>query len=287
MNGENQTIKLHDGRILAFAEYGDLKGKPVMYFHGWPVSHLGAQKYGPLAKKLHIRIIAPDRPGYGLSDFQNDRRLLDWPDDVVALADYLKIKKFAVMGVSGGGPYAAVCGYKIPERITKLGIVVGLGPLISKHSLDGMMWVSKVGWANYGKHASVRKFAAMLQFLNARYGFGLGLHRFLFGAKADRKVYQDAAFRNNMRDNFREAFRQGYEGPELDLKLYTTDWGFDVSDIKARTFLWYGEDDENVSINMANYYHSYVRGSRLTVYPGEGHLISVTHAEEIFITLAS
>ena len=287
MSGEIQTIKLRDGRRLAYAEYGDPAGKPVMYFHGWPVSHLGAQKYGPLAKKLGIRIIAPDRPGFGLSDYQKDRTLLDWPDDVVALADFLKIKKFVAMGVSGGGPYAAACGYKIPDRITKLGIVVGLGPLVNKHSLDGMMWMSKVGWANYGKHASVRRFAALLQFLNARYGFGLGLHRFLFGAKADRKVYQDASIRKNMRDNFREAFWQGYLGPELDLKLYTTDWGFHVRDIKAKTFLWYGQEDRNVSINMANYYAKRIRGSKLTVYPGEGHFLSLLHMGEILRTLAS
>ncbi len=286
MDSASRTIKLKDGRVLGFAEYGDPKGKPLFYFHGWPASRLGAEKYHVLAKKLHVRIIAPDRPGYGLSDFQKDRTFLDWPDDVVALADYLKIKKFSVMGVSGGGPYAAVCAYKIPQRITKTGIVVGLAPIYSRKALDGMMWMAKIGWMHYGKFGVIRSISSMLQYLNARWGPSWGLYRYLFGAKADRKMYRDPAIRRAAKKIFQEAFRQGYKGPELDLKLYTTAWGFTLRDIVKKMYLWYGADDQNVSLNMGKYYAREIPKSRLIIYPGEGHLISITHAEKIFKTLS-
>src|SRR3990170_989632 len=94
MSDQEKQIHLNDGRKLGFAQYGDLKGKPVFYFHGWPASRLSAKIYDDLAKKLYVRIISPDRPGFGLSDYKKDRTLLDWPDDVLALADFLKIKKF-------------------------------------------------------------------------------------------------------------------------------------------------------------------------------------------------
>ncbi len=58
------------------------------------------------ARKTDIRLIGIDRPGMGRSQFQKRRCLLDWPDDVMELADYLGIERFAVLGVSGGGPYA-------------------------------------------------------------------------------------------------------------------------------------------------------------------------------------
>ena len=125
----DRIIKLKDGRKLGFCEYGDPKGKPIFYFHGWPASRLSGSETDKAAKKLKIRVISPDRPGFGLSDYKEDRTLLGWADDVLELADQLKIKKFAVMGVSGGGPYSAVCAYKIPERVTKAGIVVGLAPV--------------------------------------------------------------------------------------------------------------------------------------------------------------
>jgi len=286
MIGKVSTIACQHGRILGFSQYGDPKGKPLFYFHGWPASRLSAEIYHQLGEKLHIRIIAPDRPGYGLSDFQEKRTLLDWPDDVLAIADYLRLKKFAVMGVSGGGPYAAVCAYKIPKRITRTGIVVGLSPIYGKEVLDGMMWISKIGWENFGKYPLLRKSSAMLQLLNTRYGPSLGLHRFLFGSKEDKKLNNKRAMRQRTRQTMVEAFRKGYKGPELDLKLYTTDWGFDLKDICGNVFLWYGADDKNVSLNMGKYYKEKIFNSTLKIYSGEGHLISFTHAEDILRTLS-
>src|SRR3989344_8459465 len=104
---ENCTFKLRDGRILGYAEYGDPEGKPVFFFHGWPGARFSGKETDEAGKKSGVRIISTDRPGIGLSTYKKDRKLLDWPDDVAQLADYLKIKKFSLMGVSGGGPYAA------------------------------------------------------------------------------------------------------------------------------------------------------------------------------------
>ena len=87
----NKQIKLKDGRMLAYVEYGAPEGKPVVYFHGFP----GTRLDWPLvdvddsATELKARIIAVDRPGTGLSDFKPDRKILDWPDDVTELADAL------------------------------------------------------------------------------------------------------------------------------------------------------------------------------------------------------
>lgn len=279
------AIKLRDSRVLGYTTYGDPKGKPIFYFHGWPTSRLQAGVMDDVAKKLHVKIISIDRPGYGLSDFKKDRLLLDWPDDVIELANRLKIGKFAVMGVSGGGPYAACCAYKIPERLTKVGIVVGLAPTTVHGLLDGTSLLSMVGWANYAKYPWLRTFAALLHYTNAKYGSGFGLYRFFFGSKSDKKIYFDPKTRQTSRINYQEAFRNGYKGVELDLKLYTHNWGFNLKDIKTKVYLWYGEDDKNVPVKMGKYYASQIKNSKLIIYPGEGHLISRTHAEEIIKAL--
>lgn len=285
MTGRTDTIKLRDGRVLGFSQYGDLEGKSLFYFHGWPASRLSAEIYDRVGKKLHIRIIAPDRPGFGLSDFQRNRTLLDWPDDVVAIANFLRLRTFAIVGVSGGGPYAAVCAYKIPNRITRVGIVVGLSPVYGREAFDGTMWASRMSWSHYGRYPWLRTCSTVFQFLNTRYGPSLGLHRFLFGSRADRALNEDSKLRERTKRTTREAFRTGFRGPELDLKLYTSDWGFDLGHIRKRVVLWYGADDKNVSLNMGKYYHKKIPNSTLTVYPGGGHLISITHAEEILKTL--
>jgi pimeloyl-ACP methyl ester carboxylesterase len=286
MDLSNQTIKLKDGRTLGFAEYGDKKGKPVIYLHGWPATRLNAAIYDSLANKLHVHVIAPDRPGFGLSDFKKDRKMLDWPDDIIELANHFKIKKFAVMGVSGGGPYAAVCAYKIPKRLTNVGIVVGLGPIRGPESLRGVMWMGKIGWLNFHKHPWIAKGSAFLQSIKTRYNFFPGLNRY-FWSKEDRKLLADPLLGNRLTETMRDAFRTGYKGPELDLKLYTDDWGFDLTGIRANVYLWYGDKDQCASPAMGEYYAEVIPKSKLIMYQGEGHLVSITHATEIFKTLLS
>lgn len=280
------TVKLPNGRTLAYAMYGDPHGTPLFYFHGWPVSRLSAKVYDSLAKKLQIRIISPDRPGFGLSQYQEHRRLLDWPDDVIAIADHLRIKKFAIMGVSGGGPYAAVCAYKIPERLTKVGIVVGLGVVRGFASLSGVKFVGQLGWLTFGKSAIIRSVSSLCQMIAARSAVLFSLTRYLWG-KQDRQLLEDAALYMRAVETQKEAFRFGHRGPAHDLKIYCTDWGFDCADIRVPTFLWYGEKDQNVSLAMGRRYHTDIKGSSLTIYKGEGHLISITHAKEILQILTS
>lgn len=113
MNIDQQVI-LPDGRKLAYAEFGRPDGVPVLYFHGAPGSRLEPLLIGDdVLNQLGLRVIAPDRPGMGGSDFQRGRGFSDWPADVVALADALGLGRFAVLGNSGGGPYAAVCAARI------------------------------------------------------------------------------------------------------------------------------------------------------------------------------
>lgn len=90
----DQTIILKDGRTLGYSEYGNPQGKPVFFLHGWPSSRMHAENMAEAAKKLQVRLIAPDRPGIGLSDIKPERTLLDFPDDIVELADQLKLKIF-------------------------------------------------------------------------------------------------------------------------------------------------------------------------------------------------
>src|SRR5262245_28757373 len=109
MNLENHLV-LPDGRKLAYAEFGDPDGLPVLYCHGSPGSRLEPLLIGDeRLRQAGLRVIAPDRPGMGGSDFQRGRRLTDWPADVVRLADHLRLPRFAILGNSGGGPFAAVC----------------------------------------------------------------------------------------------------------------------------------------------------------------------------------
>ncbi len=140
------TITLVDGRRLGWAEFGDPQGLPLFYFHGFPASRLEGKLIEAAALRNGIRVIASDRPGYGISDFQPRRRLLDWPCDVKALADRLSIDRFMILGVSGGGPYALACAHAMAPRLRAVGVVCGLGPVFEPWARSSLPWPTRLGF---------------------------------------------------------------------------------------------------------------------------------------------
>lgn len=121
-------MRLSDGRTLGYAEYGCETGYPLVFMHGYPQCHLGASTLDHIFRQHRIRVIAPERPGFGLSTGQSDRHIMDWPADVQALAHHLSLSRFAIIGGSGGGPYALACARMLPQDImSAVGIFVGAG----------------------------------------------------------------------------------------------------------------------------------------------------------------
>jgi pimeloyl-ACP methyl ester carboxylesterase len=279
-----KTIKLKDGRELGYIEYGDPKGKPTFYFHGWPGSRFSGKETDKAAKKLGVRVISADRPGMGLSDYKENRKLLDWPNDVMELADHLKIKKFSIVGYSGGGPYVAACAYKIPQRIEKAGIVVGLAPVNIKGNLRGMNIQGRLGWPNYNRFSILRNlasFGAALQFKH----FPLLGSLIAFTSRQDRRIFNEKVYKNGKENGEKEAFAQGIKGPAEELKIYTDDWGFELKEIKTKVYLWYGAKDKNVPIAMARYYKSQLRDSELFIDKKGAHLARHKYEDKILKTL--
>ena len=99
MSKTYQQLRLA-GRLLAYDEHGAADGTPIFYFHGSPSTRLEWHLFGSeaLARKLNVRVIVPDRPGLGRSDFQPGRRISDWPADVIALADHLALAALPLLG---------------------------------------------------------------------------------------------------------------------------------------------------------------------------------------------
>ncbi len=271
---DDDSLRLPDGRRLGWRRYGPSGGVPVLYFHGWPTSRLEAQLLEPEAIRQGARVIAVDRPGYGLSDFQPGRRLLDWPADVTELADHLGLERFAVVGVSGGGPYAAVCAWALPERLTRVFVVNGLAPLSSREALRGMHAPNRallrlarplpqLGRPLLGAFAwTLRRGLPPILALPFAAGF----------APVDREVLRVAEVSRTIYQATREAFRSGARGPAWEGRIYPRPWGFEPAEIRAPLEIWHGGADRNVPAEMGRSLHESVAGSRLRLYPAEGHL---------------
>jgi len=140
----HEIFTLEDGRKIAYSEYGDPGGTPIFYFHGFPGSRLEAGHFNEVAASTHYRLIGIDRPGMGFSTLDKNGSLLSWAADVANLADFLGIKKFSIVGHSGGAPFVAACAYVIPARLNGVAIVSGMAPLDNPESQVGMAGGQKV-----------------------------------------------------------------------------------------------------------------------------------------------
>ncbi len=277
-----QIISLPDGRRLAFAEYGDPQGQPIFFFHGFPGSRYDGAYTGQVAAGTGIRLIAPDRPGMGYSDFKPKRKLLDWPDDVCVLADSLHLETFGVLGYSGGGPHALACAYKIPERLTGIGVMAGVGPVTEPGALEGMM-------KNNVQIFSLARKAPWL--LNLLYTLQVPVSEKKLMraataqmAKPDVAAMQDPTVLSDIVKDFNEAFRQNTKGVVQEGALFGGDWGFKLSDIQGTVHLWQGEEDTNVPVQMGRYQARTIPHCIAKFYPGEGHISLVTnHMHEILM----
>ena len=284
-----KTIQLSDGRILAYLDTGDPDGRPVFYFHGGPGSRLQGLLFDELNQQLGIRMIAVDRPGYGLSDFQEDRTYLDWPDDVGELADHLGIDRFAVLGWSSGGPHAAAVAHGIPQRLTVAAIVAGEGPYARNDFPQSVLAGDTFGgsgvnklfiWSAKNGPWLMRTLIRMMRILIFSDPTGMVENSGNANLSAkDKQFFKRREFCADMV----EALRQGAEGMTRDFTIERLDWFFELEDIHAPTVLvFHGEEDAGVDPRIAEYMCIRIPScDEPTIYPGEGHSVVYYRYEEI------
>ncbi len=275
----DSRIRLRDGRWLGYAEYGDPAGTPIFSLHGNPGSRLTHYPDDSMARTQGARIIAVERPGYGLSTFQRGRRLVDFAADVAALADALGVARFAVMGGSGGGAYAAACAWRLPTRVTRLALLSSVAPLNVPGAMAGMSRQNRRSFraARYLPWPLLRLVYDLQARLIVRDPALLieQLSRVLpepdLAALARPDVHAMTAA------SVREAFRQGGRGMAWDSVLLARPWGFALGEIAVPTALWHGERDVLAPIAMGRYLARTIPGCRATFLPGEGHLLLYSH----------
>lgn len=252
------TLTLPDGRKLAYAQFGLLTGKPILYCHGLPGSRVEGGHLHEAALEVGARVIAVDRPGMGLSSPQPGRTLLDHPKDLEQLAAHLGLEKYGVLGVSGGGPYALACAVAMPrDRLKCVAIVCGIGP--PDIGMSGAGWFHWLGFTYGWRYAP--RLAAWFFHRQGRFHLPDEKRLELMLEEAEKNkasipkqedgLWTDKEIAGRMVMTSRQVYRQGIDGVSRDGYLAGTEFGFRVEDVRPDlpVRLWYGKDDTFVPLN--------------------------------------
>ncbi len=265
------SVTLSDGRLLAYDEYGEPAGFPVLSFHGGLSSRLDAAPAHQAALAKGVRLIAPDRPGMGLSTYQPGRRLIDWPADVTELAAALRIDRFAVMGWSAGGPYAAVCAAHLDGRVTAAALLSSSVPLDLYGTTRGLTVEDRLLLA-LARHAPWLASAAIkASIVNAS---NTRLLRALIRSfpPADRTILTEWGPPDQALAFVREAVRQGTAGCVQDYRIFGDGWGFSLEEIGVPVQIWEGGEDRSGPPGYRQFLQRHIAQATVTVVPGEGHI---------------
>jgi pimeloyl-ACP methyl ester carboxylesterase len=238
------------------------------------------------AAKVGVRLIAPDRPGYGHSTFQVSRRLTNWSSDVEALADELGLESFAVLGYSGGGPHALACAALLPSRVTRASVVSGIGPMGTSADTEGMMRSNKVisalvrrsewavmpltiGMTTYGRRRPEQAIRSMCKEL----------------PPVDVATIERPEIFAGLVEEARLASATSARATAQDMALFSRPWGFELAEVNVPVDFWQGDADRNVPPAHARRQSSAVRGSDLHEVSDEGHFMLFNRPEVIFQAL--
>jgi pimeloyl-ACP methyl ester carboxylesterase len=287
MGGE-RLIQLENGGQIAFEEYGDLTGTPVMFCHGWPSSRTMAQLTNDAARDLCIHIISPDRPGISVSSFQPNRRLLEWPPIVAQLADHLGLAEFRMLAISGGAPYAYSAAWAMPERVRAIAIVSGAPPIADLADHSGLLrlyrWMLKLRRTSPELLRILFHGARPLAARRIPIRFRPLILKFLH--PYDAAVLRDNAAFEACFESARRAWRGSVEGIMIDAQVYAEPWGFRLEDVNVPVRLWHGKQDRAFSFRLTEEIEKRLPNCEARYINGAGHYsLPIRHMREILADL--
>jgi len=285
-----ELVELKNGGQLAFCEYGDANGPPVFFFHGWPSSRTMGQLTDAAARELGVRIISPDRPGIRDSTFQDDRRLIDWPELVERLADHLQLDRFHVVAFSGGAPYAYATAWKLGDRVRAAAIASGAPPIVDLTDHSGLLALyRRMIWLYNNSPRTLRAFfyvTGALASVRPPPRLRPLMLRVLRLRQCDATSLEDTVAFEACFESQRRAWLSSVKGLIQDAEIFGKPWEFLLEDIDVPVRLWHGTEDRAFSVGIAKYMASRIPNCELRLIEGEGHYsLPIRHMREILSDL--
>lgn len=273
---------LRDGRRIAYLSCGPADGLLVLYLHG----AIGSpQRICPeleaAVDELGVRYVVVSRPGFGDSDPLPERTLVGFAADAADLADELGHERFAVVGVSAGGPYALACAHELPDRVIAAAVVSSMS-CTPVNPAPGLSLPLRAGL-----RAVRRRPRACTAAGNTVLGVARAHPRLVEGVMrrgappADRRLLAASEARELATTRFLAAARAGVGGMIDDYLLCAGGWGFQLQNIRRPVQLWHGVQDPLVPVDEALHMAAALPHVQTALDPDEGHFFYGRRMREI------
>ena len=270
-----QTLILRDGRILGYAEWGDLDGKPVFYFASPDASRYSRHPDETILTNLGIHLYTFDRPGRGLSTPHKDRRLLDWADDIRWFVQQKDIRRCAMIGHSQGSAHCLACAYVLPELVSSVTLVTNVAGVddMKVKAEQSPSFRTLLFMNRYVPWLMTLQWNILRLFLKGKRGQKMLLDGMRSLPERDQSTIRIPGGTNVLFQSMREGLRQGGASITDDFRIVVNDWGFRLEDIQTKAFIWHGEADPLLSPAMSQYLADRLPNSEAKFVPEGGNLL--------------
>lgn len=268
-------LKLPDGRRLD-VRLGSLEGGlPLISHHGTPGSAVQLRATQRVAARHGLRLVTTSRAGYGTSDRNQGRHVVDVVDDIAAVLDHLEADRCVVTGWSGGGPHALACAAGLAERVAGVLVVAGVAP----HDATGLDWLGGMGAQNIEEFSLAEQGEAALRPYLKKERLPLidVTPQALIEAwktllpEVDRVALTDE-YGEDVAANLREAVRDGVDGWIDDDLAFCRPWGFSLDDVRCPVVLCQGEADLMVPYTHGRWLAAHLPAAHAHLDPAQGHM---------------
>jgi pimeloyl-ACP methyl ester carboxylesterase len=282
------VIALRDRRRMGYAEFGDPRGRAVVWLHGTPGARRQIPEEARHFSRTHgIRLLTLDRPGIGLSSPYVYPQIRRFAFDLAFVADALAVDDFAVVGLSGGGPFALACGALLGDRVRAIGVLGGVAPIRGPEAIDGGLVAVGVRLSpllRWGRVPLGVVLAAILRVVKPLASPAVDMYA-LLSPEGDRRLLGRSEVKAMFIDDLFRGHPRQFEGPIADVIAFTRDWGFSLSDVTAPVVWWHGDADHIIPFAHGVHMGSRLPQAELRVMPGESHLGGLGISEEILRVL--
>ncbi len=266
---------------MGYALYGRKGGVPLFAVHGTPGARTMLQPAGEEADRAGVLLIAPDRPGYGLSSPRPGYDLTQWVADVEELLHALKIRRFLLFGVSGGGPFAVALASLMPQRVRALALVGSVGPFLPDIPAS-WLWRHRLFFRFLPAHPLLMTGLFPLARWSILHLPRLSLKLLISTlSKADRLVLSSGGHGEELLRAFQDGVRYGMQGVRDDLRIFSSPWNLPFERAAMPVCLWHGRDDRMVPAGESHALAKRFSNAVVVEQEGQGHFWIFDHFAQV------